>query len=128
MPDASTAKKPTRPKGPNLLGLLKPYRPLVVLLTLMTVLRNALNLAVPKIVAGAIDAYTQGELVLRTGVVELSAVALGIFVFLYLQNLTQTLASERVAKDLRTRLIEKISRQDHAFIQQVTPATLLTNL
>src|SRR5580765_5382823 len=131
MPDTSTAKKPAgpmRPKGPNLMGLLKPYRGLVSVLALMTIFGNALNLAVPKIVARAIDAYTQGQLVVTPVVIELSAVAFGIFVFLYLQNLTQTLASERVAKDLRTRLIDKISRQDHAFIQQVTPATLLTNL
>src|SRR3954464_1499340 len=120
--------KPTRPKGPNLLALLQPYRPLVVLLAVLTIVGNALNLAVPKIVARAIDAYTQGQLVLRPVVIELSAVAFGIFVFLYLQNLAQTLASERVARDLRTKLVDKISRQDHAFIQQVTPATLLTNL
>jgi ATP-binding cassette subfamily B protein len=131
MPDAATGKKPLgpmKPKGPNLLGLLKPYRPLVALLALMTVFGNALNLAVPKVVSRAIDAFTQGQLVLRPVVIELSVIALGIFAFLYLQNVTQTLASERVAKDLRTRLVEKISRQDHAFIQQVTPATLLTNL
>ena len=102
MPEAATAKKPVRPKGPNLLGLLKPYRPLVALLALMTILGNALNLAVPKVVSRAIDAYTQGQLVLRPVVVELSVIALGIFVFLYLQNVAQTLASERVAKDLRT--------------------------
>src|SRR5215831_1847583 len=128
MPEAATAKKPVRPKGPNLLGLLQPYRPLVTLLALMTILGNALNLAVPKVVSRAIDAYTQGQLVLRPVVIELSVIAVGIFVFLYLQNVAQTLASERVAKDLRTRLVDKISRQDHAFIQQVTPATLLTNL
>src|SRR5262245_49197907 len=131
MPDAATAKKPLgpmKPNGPNLLGLLKPYRPLVALLALMTILGNALNLAVPKVVSRAIDAYTQGQLVLRPVVVELSVIAVGIFVFLYLQNVAQTLASERVAKELRTRLVDKISRQDHAFIQQVTPATLLTNL
>src|SRR5207248_3788789 len=40
----------------------------------------------------------------------------------------QTYASERVARDLRTRLVTKISAQDHAFIQQATPAKLLTNL
>src|SRR5262245_49943395 len=140
MPDAATGKKPQgppgppgpqgpkRPKGPNLLGLLKPYRPLVALLALMTILGNALNLAVPKVVSRAIDAYTQGQLVLRPVVLELSVIAIGIFAFLYLQNVMQTLASERVAKDLRTKLVDKISRQDHAFIQQVTPATLLTNL
>src|SRR5215831_17292538 len=115
MPDAATAKKPLgpmKPKGPNLLGLLKPYRPLVTLLALMTILGNALNLAVPKVVSRAIDAYTQGQLVLRPVVVELSLIAVGIFAFLYLQNVAQTLASERVAKDLRTRLVDKISRQD----------------
>ena len=128
MPDTSPARKPARPKGPNLLALLTPYRPLVALLALLTVCGNALNLAVPKIVSRAIDAYTQGRLVLRPVVIELTAVAFGIFVFLYLQNLAQTLASERVARDLRTKLVDKLSRQDHAFIQRVTPATLLTNL
>ena len=119
---------PARPKGPNLLALLQPYRGLIAVLAALTVVGNALNLAVPKIVSNAIDAFTAGRLVLRPVAVELAAVAVGIFVFLYLQSVVQTLASERVARDLRTRLVEKISRQDHAFIQQVTPATLLTNL
>src|SRR5437868_1289235 len=119
---------PARPKGPNLWALLKPYRPLVALLAVLTIAGNALNLAVPKIVARAIDAYTQGQLVLRPVVIELSVVAFGIFLFLYLQSLAQTLASERVARDLRTKLVDKLSRQDHAFIQRITPATLLTNL
>src|ERR1051325_2489400 len=127
-PGAFPGKPPGRPKGPNLLALLQPYRPLVALLAVLTIVGNALNLAVPKIVSRAIDAYTEGQLVLRPVVIELSAVAVGIFVFLYLQNLAQTLASERVARDLRTKLVDKISRQDHAFIQQITPATLLTNL
>jgi len=128
MAEMSPGKKPVRPKGPSLLALLQPYRPLITLLAVLTIVGNALNLAVPKIVSRAIDAYTQGQLVLRPVVIELSAVAVGIFVFLYLQNLAQTLASERVARDLRTKLVDKISRQDHAFIQQITPATLLTNL
>src|SRR5215831_19368594 len=128
MPEAATAKKPVRPKGPNLLGLLKPYRPLVALLALMTILGNALNLAVPKVVSRAIDAYTQGQLVLRLVVAPLTINDVGIFPIQYLQNMTQTLASQRDVQNVRTRLIDKISRQDHAFIQQVTPATLLTNL
>ena len=40
----------------------------------------------------------------------------------------QTYASEHVARDLRTQIIAKISAQDHTFIQQATPAKLLTNL
>jgi ATP-binding cassette subfamily B protein len=107
---------------------LKPYRLLVSILATLTILGNGLNLVVPKILSRAIDSYAQGQFVLGTVAVELFAVALGIFFFSYLQSVAQTIASERVARDLRTRLVAKISTQDNAYIQQVTPATLLTNL
>jgi ATP-binding cassette subfamily B protein len=107
---------------------LKPYRPLIAVLATLTILGNALNLVVPRLISHAIDTYAQGRLVLGTMAVELSLVALGIFVFSYLQSVAQTIASERVARDLRTRFVAKISTQDNAYIQQVTPATLLTNL
>ena len=100
------------------MALLKPYRPLVSLLAVLTILGNALNLVVPKIVSRAIDAYTQGQLVLRPVVIELSVVALGIFVFLYLQNVAQTLASERVAQ----RPADAAGRQDLAPGSCVHPA------
>ncbi len=54
--------------------------------------------------------------------------AAGILIFGYLQGIVQTYASDRVARDLRTRLIARIAAQDHAYIQQVTPAALLTHL
>ena len=94
----------------------------------MTIMGNSLNLLVPRIISNAIDTYAQQRLILTTLIVEFLAVAAGIFVFAYLQAVVQTYASERVARDLRTRLVGKISRQDHAFIQQATPAKLLTNL
>lgn len=40
----------------------------------------------------------------------------------------QTYASERVARDLRTRLSDQISRQNHAYVIQANPSKLLTNL
>ncbi len=40
----------------------------------------------------------------------------------------QTYASERVAKDLRTRLAAKLATQTYSFVEQITPAKLLTNL
>ena len=131
MPDTTSKQRPARPprpQGPSLLGLLKPYTRLVSLLAVLTILGNALNLVVPKLLSRAIDSYTQQQFVLRTVAVELLVVAFGIFAFSYLQSVAQTIASERVARDLRARLVAKISTQDHAYIQQVTPATLLTNL
>jgi len=117
-----------RPRGPSLFGLLKPYRGLVAILVTMTIFGNALNLLVPRIISHAIDSFGRQQLVLMTVVWQFSVVAAGIFVFAYLQAVAQTYASERVARDMRTKLVTKISTQDHAFIQDATPAKLLTNL
>jgi ATP-binding cassette subfamily B protein len=121
-------KRPGRPPGPSLFALLTPYRPLIFVLVLMTILGNSLNLLVPKLISHAIDTYAQQRLILTTLIVEFLLVGFGIFIFSYLQAVAQTYASERVARDLRTKLVGKISNQDHAFIQQITPAKLLTNL
>ena len=123
-----TKQRPGRPSGPSLFGLLKPYRKLIFLLAALTILGNSLNLAIPKLISYAIDTYIQQGLVLSRLMVEFFAIGSGIFIFAYLQVVAQTYASERVARDLRTRLVDKISTQDNAFIQQVTPAKLLTNL
>ncbi len=112
----------------SLIDLLKPYWGWVVLLTILTVIANGLNLIVPQITSRAIDAYTGHHLVLATVSIEFSLVAVGIFIFTFFQTIVQTYASERVARDLRNTLAAKISKQDYATIEDVTPAKLLTNL
>jgi len=108
--------------------LLKPYRLLIAILVVLTIAGNALNLLVPRIMAHAIDAYTQRTFVLSAVVLQFFVVALFVFVFTYLQSVVQTYASERVARDLRTRVAAKISVQSYAFVEAITPAKLLTNL
>ncbi len=127
MPD-TPEKKMAQPKGPNLFSLLGPYKGFIILLVLLTIGGNALNLAIPKIIAAAIDAFSIGNFVMRGMLIEFCLVAIGIFVLTYLQSIVQTIASERVARDLRTQLTAKISVQEYIYIQQVTPAKLLTNL
>ncbi len=122
-------KPPTRPAGPKLTTLLKPYTRAIVTIVLMTIAANALNLAVPKIIARAIDSYATGRSSWSARwSSSFSAVALGIFVFTYFQAIAQTLASERVARDLRTTIATKLATQDLAYIQRTTTAKLLTNL
>jgi len=128
VPATPDVKKPARPAGPKLTGLIAPYRPFVFAIAGFTIAANALNLLVPKIISRAIDAFAAGGLALRPLVVEVTAVATGIFVFTYLQNVAQVYASERVARDLRTRVIAKLSTQSLAYIERVGSATLLTNL
>lgn len=119
-------KKP--PSGAALFVLLKPYRWLIVILVILTVVGNGLNLVVPRIISRAIDAFTQQTFVLSAVALQFFVVALLVFSLTYLQSIVQTYASERVARDLRTRVAAKISVQSYAYVEQVTPAKLLTNL
>jgi ATP-binding cassette, subfamily B, bacterial len=125
MPDKKQRKGPP---SAGLLALLKPYKLLVSSLVALTIVGNALNLVVPKLISRAIDSYTAGHFVLSTVVVQFLATGLLVFVFAYAQSIVQTWASERVARDLRTRLAAKISVQSFAWVEQLTPAKLLTNL
>lgn len=117
-----------RSPGGGLFALLQPYRWLVALLVVLTIAGNGLTLVVPKLISRAIDAYTQRTFVLSTVVLQFFVVALLVFFFNYLQNIAQTYASERVARDLRTRLAAKIATQSYSSIERLTPAKLLTNL
>ncbi len=45
-----------------------------------------------------------------------------------MQNILQIYTSERVGKDLRMRIIEKISLEDFDYVQLLTPSKLLTNI
>jgi ATP-binding cassette, subfamily B, bacterial len=108
--------------------LLKPYKLMVAILVVLTIVGNAFNLVVPKLISRAIDDYTRGSFVLNTVVWQFLVVGLLVFILTYAQSGVQIWASERVAKDLRSRLAAKISVQSFGWVEQLTPAKLLTNL
>jgi ATP-binding cassette subfamily B protein len=122
-----------KPKRPGIFSLLKPYSGLVSLLILFALFSNSATLWLPKIISHGIDAYIH-SLITRTHfnvnptLIEFSLAILFIFVFAFLQSVIQTYTSEKVARDLRTRLSDKISRQSNGFIDEVNPSKLLTNL
>ena len=129
MPENQKSKE----KKPGIFSLLKPYRLLVIMLILFAVFSNSVNLWLPKIIGHGIDGYilstfTHLPFDINPAMVKFSAAIAFIFVFSYLQTIIQTYASEKVARDLRTRLSDKISRQGNAFIAEVNPSKLLTNL
>jgi ATP-binding cassette subfamily B protein len=115
-------------KKPSIFGLLKPYKKLIALLVLFALISNGVNLLLPALIAHGIDTYTAGTFNMKN-VVSLFLLAITvIFVFTYAQSIVQTYASEQVARDLRTRLADRISRQSHDFVQKTNPSKLLTNL
>ncbi len=128
MPETATPVADLPHSIPASGALLVPYRGIIGLLVVLTVAGNTLNLLIPRLVANAIDSYSRHALVVAVVAPELLLAAIGIFVFAYLQGVVQTYASERVARDLRTRLIAKVAAQDHSYIQQITPSALLTHL
>jgi ATP-binding cassette subfamily B protein len=121
-------KRTAPPSGPNIFGILKPYRLLIGILAILSVATNGISLWLPKVMSHAIDAYAHRSLVLSGVAWEFGLLSFAIFILTYMQNIVQTYASELVAKDLRNSLAAKISQQSHLFIQKVTPSKLLTNL
>lgn len=115
-------------KKPNMFAVVLGYKKLVGLLVFFTILANFISLLAPKVIAQGIDAYTKGTFVAQNLLIEFSLIAIFVFVFTYVQNIIQTYASEKVARDLRSLLADKISQQNYAFVMQTTPAKLLTNL
>jgi ATP-binding cassette subfamily B protein len=113
---------------PSIFSLLIPYRKMVILLILFALFGNGINLLIPKIISSAIDSYSLKKVDFNLVIIEFSLAALFIFIFSYFQSVVQTFTSERAAKDLRTRLTDKISRQSYAFIIHANPSKLLTNL
>lgn len=112
----------------NVFSLLKPYLRLIILLIFLALLSNGINLLLPKLIADGIDDYGAGRFELEPVLFTFSLLIILIFIFTYLQSIVQTYASERVARDLRARLSDQISRQSHAFINEANPSKLLTNL
>lgn len=128
MTSPANPKTTSATKPPGIITLLKPYRGLVVLLILFALLGNGLNLLLPKIIANGIDTFTHHQFSLATIVKQFLLATLLVFVFTYLQTLIQTYTSEKVARDLRQRLADKISQLSYAALEQANPSKLLTNL
>jgi ATP-binding cassette subfamily B protein len=128
MKKTDQAEKPEIKKAPSIIPLLAPYRTLLILLVLLSFLANTTSLLVPKIIAYAIDSFNHKNFNYSLTIELFIGVAFLGFLFSYLQSIIQTFASERVARDLRNRLSDQISRQNFAFIEKVNPSKLLTFL
>lgn len=112
----------------RLFSVLTPYRGIVILLIILALAGSSVNLLIPKIIARGIDAFPTGSFDARIVISQFLFAASGIFVFTLFQGILQTLTAERVAKDLRNKLTDKISLQSYSYIVKSNPAKFLTNL
>jgi ATP-binding cassette, subfamily B, bacterial len=123
-------QKPAKDKThkPGIFGLLKPYTGMVIVLIIMALLGSGINMLIPKIIAHGIDSFSANKFNTGAVVFQFLLAASLIFLFTFLQNIFQTYTSEKVGKDLRTRLSDKISQQSYSFVLKSNPSKLLTNL
>lgn len=121
-PEAGTGKKA------GLFSVLRPYSGIVFILILMALAGSAINLFIPKIIARGIDGLSDNSFRAGTVITEFLIAAAGIFVFTFVQGVVQTLTSERVARDLRNKVAEKLSHQTFTYIIGANPSKLLTNM
>jgi ATP-binding cassette subfamily B protein len=126
-------KPDIKPKQPGIFSILRPYSGLVAFLILFAIFSNSVNLWLPKIISQGINDYihsyfTHTKYNINPTLVKFSVAVMFIFIFAYLQTILQTYTSEKAARDLRTRLSDKISKQSGVFIEDITPSKLLTNL
>lgn len=119
---------PQSSKTSGIFSLLRPYNGLIGLLILFALLSNGLNLWLPHLIGQGIDAFEHHSFSYTRMILSFTLIAVMIFIFSMLQGVVQTYASEKVARDLRSRIAERISVQNFTFIEQTSPAKLLTNL
>lgn len=121
-------EKQSRPSKPRMFSMLRPYSAMVTLLILLALFSNGINLVIPKIIANGIDGYSGGHPDMQAVIWQFVLASVGIFIFSYLESIVQTYTSERVARDIRGKLSEKISKQSYALVEKISPGRLLTNL
>jgi ATP-binding cassette subfamily B protein len=106
---------------------LGPYRGLMIILIVLAVLGNAFTLWLPKLLSEGIDGFA-ARLALKGILWEYALVSVGILLLTYAQNVVQTYVSEKVARDLRKEVSDKIATISFAEVEAIGPAKLLTNL
>ncbi|MCA9380813.1 ABC transporter ATP-binding protein [Candidatus Dojkabacteria bacterium] len=117
-----------QPKEENLLSFLKDYKVLIFLVITLSLLVNGLSLLLPKLNERIIDSLQNGTYDKNEALTLFGILTAGILVFSIIQNILGSITSEKIAADLRTQVINKISKQSFTYINKVTTSKLLTNL
>jgi ATP-binding cassette subfamily B protein len=121
-------KDKTKLNSTSMFSLLRSYWVMIGVLVLLALASNVLSLFLPKVISAAINAFVGGKFVYAKTITDFSLLAVGIFLLTVVQNIVQVYTSEKVAKNLRSELSNKISKGSFLFIQKINPSKLLTHL
>lgn len=115
-------------KKDTIITFILRYKFFIAVLLFFTFANNATALIVPRLASMAIDGYTAGTFDAGTFIPLFVGIATAILIFALIQTYLSMYVAERIAKDLRTNLMDSVSRQSFTFINTITPQRLLTNV
>lgn len=115
-------------KQGNIFIIFKNYKGLIFILFILGIIANGLTLLIPKLISRGIDSYEAHSFDFSNLILDFGLVIFGIFIFTSGQTILQTILAEKVARDFRKKIIEKISKQNYVFLEEVNPSKVLTNL
>lgn len=104
------------------------YKWSILVLLIFTLANNGSALVVPRLASGIIDSYTNNTFDAQRSALIFVFVAISILTFALIQTALSMIISEKIGRDLREKIIEKISKQTYSFINRVTPERILTNV
>jgi ATP-binding cassette subfamily B protein len=109
---------------------LKPYIGWTILLTICIFLSNGANLLIPRILGSSIDSFSKNgaNYSITKDLWLLGGITFGVLILTLLQTIISVYISERVAKDLRADLIQKILSQPISFVNKRQSSDLFTNI
>jgi ATP-binding cassette subfamily B protein len=105
---------------------LKPYSFLIVTIALLSTAANGLSLYFPKKIGEYIDAYNAGGADLGNAILILGGLAAIILVLTLVQAWVGVYASEKVALDLRNKLIGSLKKRSFTYMRQMAGGRLIT--
>lgn len=108
-------------------ALIFSYWKMVLVLLVLIFLTNGLGLAIPRLMGEGIDVFDATGGIPENALYTLLFVIIGVFIFRSLETILSAYTAERVARDLRDLLAQKISKQSFDYINKVSQSKLLTN-
>jgi ATP-binding cassette, subfamily B, bacterial len=118
-------KKPKKPS--SIVQIFKPYLGIFTFSLIIILFANGLNLVLPKLIGNYIDIYQQNQALLTNqSYLLLGLLVLGIFVLATVQTVMTIYLSEKIARDLRNKMINKISKSSFSFVNNIGASELIT--
>jgi ATP-binding cassette, subfamily B, bacterial len=118
----------TEPKKPNkLILLLKPYWKLTLITILLTIGSSGISLFLPARIGQVIDNFAKNpNLDLQPEFILLGVITIIITILALAQTYFSNYFAEKVAFDLRKKLLDKISEQSYQFVNEIGSSTIIT--